>query len=352
MRALTLGLLAGALMFAATQASAQAAPAVKAAPYKVPHHDDGTPDLEGSWSNATLTPLQRAASFGERGVLTPAEIAKIEGDEASARAEGNRSIDPNAKRIEGPNYKLPGIDGAAYDLAFIDPGSSVMRVAGQARTSLLNTASGRAPTARAGAKLAMPRASENIFQSLPGKNDNPEGRSLGERCIIGFGRTAGPPMLPGLYNNTYQIVQGRDGVAIEVEMVHDVRNVRFKGAHPPSNIRPWMGDSLGHYEGDTLVVETTNLPRAQAFMGAWENLKVVERFTRVGAHHMLYQFKVEDPTVWDTAWGGEYEFSTAAGQVYEYACHEGNYGLMNIMAGARADDALAAAATKPQAVAP
>jgi hypothetical protein len=299
---------------------------------------DGAPDLEGAWSNATLTPMQRPAAMGERKVFTPAEIAKIEGDEAAARAEGNRPIDPTVTRIEGANYKLPGIDGAAYDLAFIDPGWRVMRVGGEPRNSLITTPNGRPPAARAGAPLATQGRGESIFSDYPGKNDNPENRSLGERCIIGFGRTAGPPMLPGLYNNTYQIVQGRESVAILVEMVHDTRIVRLNSSHRTDGLRPWMGDAIGRYEGQTLVVETTNIPRLQAFQGAWEQLKVTERFTRVGRDRLRYAFQVEDPSVWDSAWGGEYEFSTAEGRVYEYACHEGNYGLMNIMAGARTDD--------------
>jgi hypothetical protein len=334
MRALMGGLLAAAL-FAGAAAAAENSVAFK--------HADGTPDLEGAWTNATLTPMARAPAMGERRVFTPAEIAKIEGDEAAARAEGNRPIDPNVTKIEGANYKLPGIDGAAYDLAFIDPGWRVMRVGGEPRNSLITTSNGRPPAARGGAVLATPGRGEAIFSDYPGKNDNPENRSLGERCIIGFGRTAGPPMLPGLYNNTYQIVQGRESVAILVEMVHDTRIVRLNGSHRSDGVRPWMGDSIGRYEGQTLVVETTNIPKLQAFSGAWEQLKVTERFTRVGKDRLRYAFQVEDPTVWDTAWGGEYEFSTAEGRVYEYACHEGNYGLMNIMAGARALDGTLAA---------
>jgi hypothetical protein len=343
MRTLTAALLAGSLIVVAPSMGAAQAPAAAKA-YKPPRLADGTPDLGGYWSNATLTPLQRPAVYGERRALTAAEVAKIEGDEAAARSEGDRPIDPNTQRIEGPNYKLPGIDGAAYDLAFIDPGSHVMRVAGEPRSSLITTPNGRSPPPRPGAVLTPNPPSENIFSATPGKNDNPEGRSLGERCIIGFGRAAGPPMLPGLYNNTYHLVQSKDAVAIVVEMVHDVRNVRLGGEHRTDGLRPWFGDSIGHYEGDTLVVETTNLPKPQAFMGAWENLKVTERFTRVGPERMHYQFRIEDPTIWDTAWTGEFEFSKPNGQLYEYACHEGNYGLMNIMAGARADDALASAA--------
>ena len=146
-------------------------------------------------------------------------------------------------------------------------------------------------------------------------------------------------MLPGLYNNTYQFVQTKDEVAIDVEMVHDVRIVRLNATgHLPASVRPWMGDSIGHWEGDTLVVETTNFHPEQVFRGASEHLKVTERFTRVGKDRLHYAFWVEDPTVFAQPWGGEYEFSRITGQVYEYACHEGNYGLVGILQGARDEE--------------
>jgi hypothetical protein len=125
-------------------------------------------------------------------------------------------------------------------------------------------------------------------------------------------------------------------------MVHDVRVVRLNQPHRTDGVRPWMGDSIGHYEGDTLVVETTNFPRATPFRGSWENLKVTEKFTRTAPDRLLYQFTVEDPTMWDKPWGGEYEFAAGQG-VYEYACHEGNYALEGILAGARNDEKIAAA---------
>jgi hypothetical protein len=137
-------------------------------------------------------------------------------------------------------------------------------------------------------------------------------------------------------------VQGKDTVAIVVEMVHDVRVIRLNAHHRTDGLRPWFGDSVGHYEGDSLVVETTNFPAAQTFMGSWKNLKVTERFTRASAGRVLYQFRVEDPAIWTQPWGGEYEFSRAGGRIFEYACHEGNYGLQDILAGARAEDAAAA----------
>ena len=172
--------------------------------------------------------------------------------------------------------------------------------------------------------------------------DNPEDRGLGERCLTSFANSAGPVMLPLMYNNNYLFVQSKDTVAILVEMVHDVRMIHIGAAHRTDGLRPWFGDSIGRYEGDTLVVETTNFPKAQAFRGAWKELKVTERFTRKGPHRMLYQFMVEDPTVWEQPWGGEYEFSSSKGQLYEYACHEGNYAMAGILGGARAEEAAAA----------
>ena len=172
--------------------------------------------------------------------------------------------------------------------------------------------------------------------------DNPETRGLGERCIMGFGRNAGPPMLAnGFYNNNYQIVQARDHVAIVVEMVHDTRIVPLNAKHRTDGVRPYMGDSIGWWDGDTLVVETTSFPPSMAYRGAWENLKVTERFTRKGPDRLAYAFTVEDPDVWDTAWGGEYEFSPLDGRVMEYACHEGNYALEGILAGAREQERIA-----------
>jgi hypothetical protein len=170
-------------------------------------------------------------------------------------------------------------------------------------------------------------------------SDNPESRALGERCLLSFGNSSGPVMTPGLYNNMYQIVQTRDAVVINVEMVHDNRIVRLNTKqHLPASVRPWMGDSIGWWEGETLVVETTNYHPEQSFRGSTEHLNVTERNNPVGHGRMHYAFSVEDPTVFAQPWGGEYEFSRIKGQVYEYACHEGNYGRVGILEGARAED--------------
>jgi len=179
-------------------------------------------------------------------------------------------------------------------------------------------------------------------------DDNPETKSLAERCLTSFGSSAGPIMLPLLYNNTYQFVQSKDAVVIVVEMVHDARVVRLNQPHRTDGVRPWWGDSIGHYEGNTLVVETTNYHPRNTFQGSSENLKVTEKFTRVANNRVLYQFTVEDPTAWDKPFGGEYEFGDAKGLQYEYACHEGNYALEGMLAGAREEDRKAAEAFRRQ----
>src|SRR5271169_1801893 len=331
-------LLAGAAI------SALAAPAVFAAAaapavgsYKAPMNAYGQPDLEGTWTNATLTVLERPKEYGTRKVMTAEEVAKIEGTSAQLLAADNAPRDPKVKTTDLPHECGLGFSGAGcgYNAAWIDPGTTIMRVNGEPRSSFItDPVDGRLPPAKPGVVV------ENPYLHY---GENPENQTLAERCLTSFGYSAGPVMLPLLYNNNYEIAQSKDTVAIVVEMVHDVRIIHIGGKHRTDGERPWMGDSIGWYEGPTLVVETTNFPQATALRGAWKELKVTERFTRVGAHRILYQFKVEDPTVWDTSWGGEYEFSASKGRIFEYACHEGNYALGGMLAGARADDAAAAA---------
>jgi hypothetical protein len=348
-RRLTAGLLASALCLAIVPAAVQAQSPAKAAAFKAPRNIYGQPDLEGTWTNATLTVLERPAQYGDRLVMTPEEVRKVEGENADLVAKGNAPTNPSFTIKDLPVDCGRGFTGTncGYNSGWVDPGETVMRVGGEPRTSFITTTkNGRVPPRKPGAASPAPNRTAGM-----GANDNPENKSLGERCILSFGRSAGPPMLPLLYNNNYQINQSKDEVTILVEMVHDVRHVRLNTKqHLPSNIRPWMGDSIGWYEGDTLVVETTNFPRGQQFQGAWENLKLTERFKRTGKDRILYQFTAEDPTVWETAWGGEYEFTPSKGVVYEYACHEGNYALEGILAGARAEEA--AASQKTAAAAP
>lgn len=305
----------------------------------------GQPDLSGFWSSASLTPLTRPRDLGEQKIYTEEEVAVIEGHAEIELAEGNQPTDPDAPaefRHETsvplrPSFQAAGGDVGGYNGFWLDPGNSIMRVGGEPRTSILTTPNGRFPRRKEGA--ASPRRS----RPSGGAYDSYEMRSLGERCIISFGRNAGPPMFAnGFYNNNYQIVQTPDTVMILVEMNHDARIIRLNSEHRSDNIRPWFGDSIGHWEGDTLVVETTHIPAAQQFFGSWENLTVIERFTRVAENRLHYAFTIDDPTLWEQPWGGEYEFSPLDGGIFEYACHEGNYALPGILKGARVQEAEAA----------
>ncbi len=336
----TIAALAAPAVFADTAATAAGA-------YKAPMNAYGQPDLEGTWTNATLTALERPKEYGTRKAMTPEEVKKIEGGAAQLFAADAAPRDPKVKTTDLPHECGLGFSGAGcgYNAAWIDPGSTVMRVNGEARTSFItDPPDGRLPPYKPGVTVP------NMFMRAH-YGENPENQTLAERCLTSFGYSAGPVMLPLLYNNNYEIAQSKDTVAIVVEMVHDVRIIHIGGKHRSDGERPWMGDSIGWYEGPTLVVETTNFPQATALRGAWKELTVTERFTRVGPHRVLYQFKVKDPTVWDTSWSGEYEFTASKGRIFEYACHEGNYALAGILAGARADEATAAAG-KTAAAAP
>ncbi len=345
--ALGVCLLAGGAALAAPPAKPVADPTISPPGWSPPKNAIGQPDLSGYWSNATLTPLVRNARLTPGSTITAAQAKAMEKIWAEAQAESDAPTDPNlstqdyqkqsseAKLISiRPDFALAGGDVGGYNAFWLDPGNHVLEVNGEFRTSILTTPNGLPPPRKAGAP-AMARY-RDVYT-------NPEDRSAGERCISSFGRNAPPPMLPnGFYNNGYYIIQTKDTVAIQVELVHDVRLIRLNAPHRSDGIRPSMGDSIGHYEGGTLVVETTNFPEADGFMGAWKNLKVTERFTRVSPTRINYQFTLEDPDVWDKPWGGEYDFTPMHGIIYEYACHEGNYALRHILAGARAKEAAAA----------
>jgi hypothetical protein len=353
--AVALACLVGALPAAAF---AQDIPRAKVkAGYKVPRMADGKPELEGVWTNATSTRLDRAANFGDRLVMTPQEVAQIEGATLERNARQNKVTDQatieNWKTLalqpDTSDECRSGSRGTAcgYNAGWTDPGDRVVRVNGEPRTSMITfPANGRMPARVSGATRGRAQIVESSeggpATTRAGQNDNPEGRSLGERCIMSFGISTGPVMTPQLYNNTYKFVQTKDTVAIMVEMVHDVRMVRLNSQHRTDGVRPYMGDSIGWWDGDTLVVETINFHPLQNVRGAGPKLKVTERFTRVAPDRLHYGFKVEDPETWVEPWGGEYEFA-ATNSIHEYACHEGNYGLENILAGARFEEQQAAA---------
>jgi hypothetical protein len=222
-------------------------------------------------------------------------------------------------------------------------------VNGERRSSLVvDPPDGRVPALTPEARK---RQAERMaaFRSR-GEYDHPELRPLGERCLLSFGSSSGPPMLPNyFYNNNYRIVQTRDHVMILVEMVHDARIIRIGGEHGPKHVRTWMGDSVGRWEGDTLVVETINFHPSQTFRGASENLKVVERFTRADANTLLYRFTIDDPGTFTKPWSGEVPFRASGETIYEYACHEGNYAMSNVLSGERAQEKARAAAPAAEA---
>ena len=325
--------------------------------YSPPRLADGHPDLQGTYDLATVTPLERLP--GDPPFLTK-EVAdaKLKA-ELARRAEDNKpdKADRPAPPVGGVNTQpksffeiLERAGGGAvggYNRFWLNQGTVYTVVDGQIRTSLVvDPADGHVPPYNEAARkrLAALRATPTSDQrenndptaEPPGAFDNPEQRPLGERCLLGFGSTSGPPALPDyFYNDLHQIVETSDSILILTEMVHDARIIRMNAEHLPKNIRRWMGDSVGHWEGDTLVVDTTNFNDKTRFRGATEDLHVVERFTRVDNKTLLYRFTVEDPNTWDKPWTGEYTWPATDKPIYEYACHEGNYALGDILRGAR-----------------
>jgi hypothetical protein len=327
-------------------ASADVLSAQGARRWVMPRTADGKPDLQGNWSNATITPIDRPT--GRPAMLTTAEVADVEGrrkalyESLSRPSDPNRGPPPVGGTFSGDARRDAAAGGTGgYNAFYIDAGDEIAVFNGQPRSSLLTRpANGRVPalTEPGRQRVAASRAARQKF----GEYDNPENRPFGERCILSFGSNAGPPMLPNyFYNNNYTIVQTSDHIMIMTEMVHDVRIIRMgNGARLPRHITPYMGDSRGRWAGDTLVVETTNIHPAQAasFYGAGPNLKVIERFTRADEKTINYEFTIDDPETFVEQWGGEVPFKRLDALVYEYACHEGNYALANVLSGARAQE--------------
>jgi hypothetical protein len=287
---------------------------------------DGHPDIQGTWSFATLTPLERPAAFAGKEVLTAEEAAKLE-DQAVQTQE----VEP------APRAGDPG----GYNRFWLD---SPTKVIGTKRTSLIvDPPDGKVPalTPQGEKRQATRHAARQAAA-------NPEDLPVYERCILGF--NSGPPIIPGGYNQNIQLFQTRDYVVIHHEMVHDARIVPLDGrSHLPAQLRQWRGDSRGRWEGDTLVVTTKNFtsmgtgtlrldpagPRA-GLGSADENATLIERFRRVDADTLSYEFTITDPTVWTKPWTVSLPMTKSQEPVYEYACHEGNYGMKNILSGARA----------------
>jgi hypothetical protein len=331
-------LVVAAAMWALVPVAGQAPPGI-ARPWTLPRTADGHPDLQGNWTNATITPIDRPQ--GAPAVYTEQQARRLEKGYADRVERLAQPSDPNRP---APPQGGDGSTGAAgnvggYNNFWVDPGDRVAVVNGEYRSSLIvDPPTGRPPELSAAGQARAAARAERL-RTRGGEYDHPEFRPLAERCLMSFGSNAGPPMLPNyFYNNNYQIVQTKDHVMILVEMVHDVRIIRLNGTHAPAGTRAWMGDSIGRWEGDTLVVETINFHPLQSFRGASESLKVTERFTRVDADTILYRFRIDDPDTWTAPWSGEVPFRRSEETIYEYACHEGNYALANILSGARAQE--------------
>ncbi len=306
----------------------------------VPRTPDGQPDLQGIWTNATVTPFQRPTQLSSKQFFTADEAAAFE----KQRVEQN-----NVDLIEGERGSSD-LARRAYNNVWNDRGTHVAKTM---RTSLVvDPPDGKVPPFTPEAQKKFDASRAELAQHPA---DGPEDRYLTERCIL-FG-AAGPPMLPEPYNNNYQIVQSRGFVAIAVEMNHETRIVPLDGSsHLPPQIRQWTGDSRGHWEDDTLVVDTTNFKfNNQSRFGVGyldgmtdENLHVVERFRRTDPSTIIYQATVDDPTVYTKPWTVEISMSKRTDRIFEYACHEGNYAMFDILSGARAEEKKAAgSAAKP-----
>jgi hypothetical protein len=269
--------------------------------------------------------MERPARYAGKLSITDAEAAVYE----KAQADDLKAEDGQS---DGPLIAAAGSSGTGgYNALFLDRGNEMARVDGVKRSSLvIDPPDGKVPPMTDAARQRI----AGMMRSF-NKYDDVKDRPLSERCIIGFGSTSGPPMLPVLYNNTYEIVQTPDAIMILVEMVHDARVIRMGGTHKPAGIKQWLGDSIGHWDGDTLVVDTTNFNNQTLFRGSSENLHVIERFQRVDANTILYRATMDDPTTFTKSWTIEYPFNATAGPLYEYACHEGNYAMPDIMGGAR-----------------
>jgi hypothetical protein len=297
--------------------------------WTAPRTPDGKPDLQGVWTNATLTPLERPASMNGKATLTDAEAAVWE----KKNKDDEEKYDGKADNPIADSLGSGGTGG--YNALFVDHGTELARVDGVKRTSLvIDPPDGKVPPITAEA-----RARNAAMMRAFGKFDSVKDRPLGERCLTSFGSSSGPPMLPVLYNNNYQIVQTPENIVILVEMVHDARIIRMNATHAPASVRQWFGDSIGHWEGDTLVVDTTNFTDKTRFRGSSENLHAVERFTRIDQNTILYRVTLDDASTFSKPWTIEYPFVATKSPIYEYACHEGNYAMTDILGGARKADA-------------
>ncbi len=328
----TLTLICIAVAAAALGAEAAAAPAAAPA-YKAPRTVYGAPDLQGLWTNTALTFLQRPPIFKALIATDKEEAMMIAGFKQMAGS----IIDP--KPVD-PKSPAPPVVTEAPQADYLEMDIRLARINGQPRTSwIVDPADGKLPFNEATKKARAEAA------KAPEDFANPEGRDTQERCLTAIGSPEGPPMMNTGFNGNSQIIQTKDYVAIHVEMNHDVRMIRMGDRiHQSAVLEPWLGDSVGWWEGDTLVVETVNMNlkgHVYSLGGGFPyspQTKITERFTRTAKDQILYEFSVDDPATFTKVWKAEMPMRAAKGPIYEYACHEGNYSLPNILAGARLEE--------------
>ena len=331
---------------------------------QTPKTSDGHPDFNGLWTNASLTPLSRAKPGGPL-VVDKATATKIADGTSIAGVPANDPEFNKNARYSDPNKGAPAKGGSdfglkGYDSFWVTPGTELAVVKGEYRTSnIVDPPSGQLPYKNPAE--VMKKAQAGFTRYLTGNDpyEGPEATAISERCLIGFGGTGGPGMLSVLYNNNYQFVQTPDYLMVLVEMAHDARIIpifptadKAKASHKPNVIKPWLGDSVAWWEGDTLAVETINVKPLEAENGSFPisaKAKVTERFQRTGDKEIFYAFTVDDPDTYTQPWKAELSFYPSKA-LYEYACHEGNYGLHGILAGARNLERQKAEAEKAKAV--
>jgi len=292
----------------------------------VPHTPDGKPDLQGIWTSASVVPLERPAELKGKEFYTPEEAAE------------------NAKKVLGiSSWERLGVQAREhYNMSQYGLDLSQVKVASTLRTSLIVGPDGRIPPLTPEAKQ---RQSERAARNRGHQFDGPENRPLQEQCLL-FS-TEGPPMLPAAYNSNMQIVQDRGHVAILQEVIHSARVIPTGNSpHLAPEIRQWSGDSRGRWEGETLVVDTTNFTDRTAFRGSTENLHLIERFTRLDPDTILYEFTADDPHTWTRPWTAQITLARIEGPIFEFACHEGNLGIANTLSGARAAEKTAEEAAR------
>ena len=324
----------------------------------VPRTPSGKPDFSGTYDIATLTPLTRPREFGDRLFLTKDEADAIVKAQQDRVALGAAPSDPDREAPPEGGAPPVGLDDSfltafgagntgGYNNFWVDQGEAVFEIDGKFRTSIIEDPkngqfpgfkpAGIASIRKAVEDYARPNDGTAFWMDWPGPGpyDDPESLSYADRCLLAFGSSAGPPMLPSLYNNHKRLVLTDDHLMILNEMVHDVRVVRIDDEHDPDDIRRWLGDAVAHWEGDTLVIETRNFRDETGMFGGTRTLEVTEKFSFLNDSDLLYEFTVNDPNAWQAPWSGSYAWPRSPNKVYEYACHEGNYAMGGILRGAR-----------------